>query len=239
MENNTGVVQEKGLMGVTKRQLERMIDSANLRPDATTDDIKKLCSDAKKYNFACVCVNPAFVSLASDLLISVEVKVCTVIGFPLGTATPESKVFEAKDAVRNGADEIDMVINIGALKDKKYETVKKEIKNVVDVVGKVAVKVIIETCYLNDEEKIKACLIAKEAGAHFVKTSTGFGPKGATAEDVALIRKTVGPNMDIKASGGIRTIDDAVKMINAGANRIGTSRAVEIVEGIGQQKLLV
>ena len=233
------MVQEKGLTSVTKRQLERMIDSTNLRPDATTEDIKKLCRDAKKYNFASVCVNPCFVSLAADLLISVEVKVCCAIGFPLGAATPESKVFEAKDAVRNGADEIDMVINIGALKDKKYEIVKKEIRDIVDVVGKVAVKVIIETCYLNDEEKIKACLIAKEAGAHFVKTSTGFGPKGATAEDVALMRKTVGPNMGIKASGGIRTIDDAVKMINAGANRIGTSRAVEIVEGIEQQKLLV
>ena len=233
------MVQEKGLTSVTKRQLERMIDSTNLRPDATTEDIKKLCRDAKKYNFASVCVNPCFVSLAADLLISVEVKVCCAIGFPLGAATPESKVFEAKDAVRNGADEIDMVINIGALKDKKYEIVKKEIRDIVDVVGKVVVKVIIETCYLNDEEKIKACLIAKEAGAHFVKTSTGFGPKGATAEDVALMRKTVGPNMGIKASGGIRTIDDAVKMINAGANRIGTSRAVEIVEGIEQQKLLV
>ncbi len=233
------MVQEKGLTSVTKRQLERMIDSTNLRPDATTEDIKKLCRDAKKYNFASVCVNPCFVSLAADLLISVEVKVCCAIGFPLGAATPESKVFEAKDAVRNGADEIDMVINIGALKDKKYEIVKKEIRDIVDVVGKVVVKVIIETCYLTDEEKIKACLIAKEAGAHFVKTSTGFGPKGATAEDVALMRKTVGPNMGIKASGGIRTIDDAVKMINAGANRIGTSRAVEIVEGIEQQKLLV
>ena len=233
------MVQEKGLTSVTKRQLERMIDSTNLRPDATTEDIKKLCRDAKKYNFASVCVNPCFVSLAADLLISVEVKVCCAIGFPLGAATPESKVFEAKDAVRNGADEIDMVINIGALKDKKYEIVKKEIRDIVDVVGKVVVKVIIETCYLTDEEKIKACLIAKEAGAHFVKTSTGFGPKGATAEDVALIRKTVGPNMGVKAAGGIRTIDDAVKMINAGANRIGTSRAVEIVEGIEQQKLLV
>ncbi|MDI6916887.1 MAG: deoxyribose-phosphate aldolase [Thermoplasmatales archaeon] len=232
-------MQEKGLMCVTKRQLEKMIDSTNLRPDATADDIKKLCYDAKKHNFWSVCVNPCFVSLASDLLISMDVKVCTVIGFPFGAATPESKIFEVKDAVRNGADEIDMVINIGALKDKKYEAVKKEIKDIVDVVGKVAVKVIIETCYLTDEEKIKACQIAKEAGAHFVKTSTGFGPKGATAEDVALMRKTVGPNMGVKASGGIRTIDDAVKMINAGANRIGTSNAVEIVEGIGQQKLLV
>lgn len=232
------MVQEKGLT-ITKRQIAKMIDSTLLKPDATAEDIKKLCNDAKKYNFASVCVNPCFVSLASDLLISVETKVCTVIGFPFGTATVESKVFEAKDAVRNGADEIDMVINIGALKDKKYEIVKKEIKNVVDEVGKVVVKVIIETCYLTDEEKIKACEIAKEAGAHFVKTSTGFGPKGATVEDVALIRKTVGPNMGVKASGGIRTIDDAVKMINAGANRIGTSNAVEIVEGIGQQKLLV
>jgi len=233
------MVQEKGLTGVTKRQLERMIDSTNLRPDATTEDIKQLCRDAKKYNFASVCVNPCFVSLEADLLISVEVKVCCAIGFPLGAATPESKVFEAKDAVRNGADEIDMMINIGALKDKKYEIVKKEIKDIVDVVGKVVVKVIIETCYLTDEEKIKACEIAKEAGAHFVKTSTGFGPKGATVEDVALMRKTVGPNMGVKASGGIRTVDDAVKMVNAGANRIGTSNAVEIVEGIRQQKLLV
>lgn len=232
------MVQEKGLM-ITKRQIAKMIDSTLLKPDATTDDIKKLCRDAKKYNFTSVCVNPCFVSLASDLLISVDVKVCCAIGFPLGAATPETKVFEARDAVRNGADEIDMVLNISALKAKKYETVKKEIKDIVDVVGKVAVKVIIETCYLDDEEKIKACLIAKEAGAHFVKTSTGFGSKGATAEDVALMRKTVGPNMGVKASGGVRTIDDAVRMINAGANRIGTSRAVEIVEGIGQQKLLV
>lgn len=232
------MVQEKGLM-ITKRQIAKMIDSTLLKPDATNEDIKKVCRDAKKYNFASVCVNPSFVSSASDLLISVDVKVCCAIGFPLGAATPETKIFEARDAVRNGADEIDMVLNISALKAKKYETVKKEIKDIVDTVGKVAVKVIIETCYLTDEEKIKACQIAKEAGAHFVKTSTGFGPKGATVEDVALMRKTVGPNMGVKAAGGIRTIDDAVKMINAGANRIGTSRAVEIVEGIGQQKLLV
>ena len=216
----------------TKRQVAKMIDSTNLRPDATFENIKKLCRDAKKYNFASVCVNPWFVSLASDLLVGSDVKVCTVIGFPLGVSTPETKVFEAKNAVRDGADEIDMVINIGALKDKKYDFVKKEIKNIVNSVGKVTVKVIIETCYLNDEEKIKACLIVKEAGAHFVKTSTGFGSKGASAEDVSLMRKTIGSNMGIKAAGGVRTIDDAIKMIDAGANRIGTSRAVEIVEGV-------
>ncbi len=226
-------------MNLTKNRIARMIDSTNLKPDATSDDIKKLCRDAKKYNFGAVCVNPCFVSLVSDFLIGSDVKVCCVTGFPLGASTLETKVFESKNAVSNGADEIDMVINIGALKDKKYDFVKKEIKKVVDAVGKVTVKVIIEICYLNDEEKIKACEIAKEAGARFVKTSTGFGPKGATDADVELMRKTVGPNMGVKASGGIRTIDDAVKMINAGANRIGTSSGVEIIEGLKQQKLLV
>jgi deoxyribose-phosphate aldolase len=217
---------------LTKRQISRMIDSTLLRPDATSEDIKKLCRDAKKYNFAAVCVNPGFVSLASDFLVGSGVKVCCVVGFPLGAATPETKIFEAKNAVRNGADEIDMVINVGVLKDKKYDFVKKEIKGVVDAVGKVTVKVIIETCYLNDEEKIKACLIAKGAGARYVKTSTGFGSKGATAEDVSLMRKTVGGNMGVKASGGIRTTHDAARMINAGASRIGTSKAVEIVEEV-------
>ncbi len=219
-------------MQFNKRQLAKMIDHTQLRAYATSDDIKKLCSEAKKYGFATVCVNPCWVPLASELLFGTDVKVCTVVGFPLGATTTETKVSEAKDAIRNGAQEIDMVINIGALKEKKYDFVRKDIQCVVESVGKVIVKVILETCYLTEEEKLKACELAKEAGARFVKTSTGFGTGGATVEDVALMRKTVGENMSVKAAGGIKTAEQAIAMINAGASRIGASASVEIVESI-------
>ncbi|MDI6707733.1 MAG: deoxyribose-phosphate aldolase [Candidatus Thermoplasmatota archaeon] len=217
---------------LTKKQLARMIEHTNLKPFATSEDIKKLCSEAKKYDFATVCVNPYWVSLASELLLGTDIKVCTVVGFPLGANTLEVKLFEAKDACRNGSQEIDVVMNIGALKDKNYELVKREIFKIAEEVGKVPVKVIIECCYLSEEEKIKACELAKEAGARFVKTSTGFGVSGANVEDVALIRRVVGENFGIKAAGGIKTADQALKLIEAGATRIGASASVEIIEGL-------
>ncbi|MEW6070141.1 MAG: deoxyribose-phosphate aldolase [Candidatus Thermoplasmatota archaeon] len=217
---------------LTKKQLARMTDHTNLKPFATSEDIKKLCSEAKKYDFAAVCVNPCWVSLASELLLGTDVKVCAVVGFPLGASTLETKLFEAKDAARNGAQEIDMVMNIGALKEKNYELVKKEIAKIVEEVGKVPIKVIIECCYLTEEEKIKACELAKEAGARFVKTSTGFGVSGATPEDVALMRRVVGENVGVKAAGGIKSAEQALALIQAGANRIGASASVEIIEGL-------
>ncbi|MDI6855321.1 MAG: deoxyribose-phosphate aldolase [Candidatus Thermoplasmatota archaeon] len=217
---------------LTKKQLARMIDHTNLKPFATSEDIKKLCSEAKKYDFATVCVNPYWVSLVSELLLGTDIKVCTVVGFPLGANTLEVKLFEAKDACRNGSQEIDVVMNIGALKDKNYELVKREIFKIAEEVGKVPVKVIIECCYLSEEEKVKACELAKEAGARFVKTSTGFGVSGANVEDVALIRRVVGENFGIKAAGGIKTAEQALKLIEAGATRIGASASVEIIEGL-------
>lgn len=217
------------------REIARYIDHTNLKPYATKEDIIKLCDEAIQYGFYAVCVNPYRVKLAKDYLSGkgADVKVASVIGFPLGATPTEVKVFEAKKALDDGADELDMVINIGALKDGDYEYVKRDIEEVVKVAHEkgAKVKVIIETCYLTDEEKVKACELAKEAGADFVKTSTGFGSGGATVEDVRLMRKVVGPEMGVKASGGIRTYDQAVAMIEAGANRIGTSSGVKIVEG--------
>lgn len=217
------------------REIARYIDHTNLKPYATKEDIIKLCDEAIQYGFYAVCVNPYRVKLAKDYLSGkgADVKVASVIGFPLGATPTEVKVFEAKKALDDGADELDMVINIGALKDGDYEYVKRDIEEVVKVAHEkgAKVKVIIETCYLTDEEKVKACELAKEAGADFVKTSTGFGSGGATVEDVRLMRKVVGPEMGVKASGGIRTYEQAVAMIEAGANRIGTSSGVKIVEG--------
>lgn len=217
------------------REIARYIDHTHLKPYATKEDIIKLCDEAIQYGFYAVCVNPYRVKLAKDYLSGkgADVKVASVIGFPLGATPTEVKVFEAKKALDDGADELDMVINIGALKDGDYEYVKRDIEEVVKVAHEkgAKVKVIIETCYLTDEEKVKACELAKEAGADFVKTSTGFGSGGATVEDVRLMRKVVGPEMGVKASGGIRTYDQAVAMIEAGANRIGTSSGVKIVEG--------
>ncbi|CAK6476052.1 deoxyribose-phosphate aldolase [Peribacillus castrilensis] len=210
-----------------------LIDHTLLKADATKEQIKVLCEEAREYNFASVCVNPTWVKYASELLEGSEVKVCTVIGFPLGATTPETKAFETKDAIANGAHEVDMVINIGALKDKDDELVERDIRAVVAAsTGKALSKVIIETSLLTDEEKVRACELAVKAGTDYVKTSTGFSTGGATVEDIALMRKTVGPNIGVKASGGVRNTSDAQNVIEAGATRIGASAGVSIVKGL-------
>ncbi|BDH62274.1 deoxyribose-phosphate aldolase [Lysinibacillus sp. PLM2] len=208
------------------------IDHTLLKADATQEQIEKICEEALHYQFASVCVNPTWVKLCADKLGNSEVKVCTVIGFPLGATTSSVKAFETKDAIANGATEIDMVINIGALKNKDYETVLNDIKEVVKAANGTLVKVIIETCLLTEEEKVKACELSVQAGADFVKTSTGFSTGGATAEDIALMRKTVGPTIGVKASGGVRNLEDMKKMIEAGATRIGASSGVAIMNGL-------
>lgn len=208
-----------------------IIDHTLLKPEATKEMVKKLCSEAKEYNFFSVCVNPYYVKTAKEELEGSNVKVATVIGFPLGSTPKEVKAFEASEAIKNGADELDMVINIGALKDGDYTTVEEDIKDVVnEAADKALVKVIIETCLLDDDEKKKACEIAKAAGANFVKTSTGFSTGGATVEDVKLMRKVVGEDLGVKASGGIRDYETANKMVEAGASRIGASSSVEIAK---------
>ncbi len=210
-----------------------MIDHTLLKAETTKEQIKVLCEEAKEYGFASVCVNPTWVKYAAELLQGSDVKVCTVIGFPLGANTPETKAFETKNAIENGATEVDMVINIGALKDGDDELVERDIKAVVEAAkGKALTKVIIETCLLTEEEKVRACELSVKAGADYVKTSTGFSSGGATVEDVALMRKTVGPNIGVKASGGVRNTEDAQKMIEAGATRIGASAGVSIVKGL-------
>ena len=207
-----------------------LIDHTLLKADATKEQIQRLCEEAKQYHFASVCVNPTWVKYASELLQGTKVKVCTVIGFPLGSNTPEVKAFETKNAIENGAQEVDMVINIGALKDRDYELVERDIRAVTEVAtGKALTKVIIETCLLTDEEKMRVCEIAVKAGTDFVKTSTGFSTGGATVEDVALMRKTVGPDIGVKASGGVRNKKDAKAVIEAGATRIGASAGISIV----------
>lgn len=212
--------------------IARYIDHTLLKADATELMIENLCKEAVEYGFAAVCVNPYFVKKSKELLKDSNVKVATVVGFPLGANTMEVKVFEAKKAVEDGAEEIDMVINIGALKNKDYDYVREDIKAVVDAVkGKAIVKVIIETCLLSEDEKVKACELSKEAGAEFVKTSTGFSTGGATVEDVALMKKVVGDAMEVKASGGIRDFETAKAMIEAGASRIGASSSVKISKG--------
>ncbi|HEY8804648.1 MAG TPA: deoxyribose-phosphate aldolase [Clostridium sp.] len=210
--------------------IAKIIDHTELKPDATKGQILQLIEEAKKNKFASVCVNPKWVKQASQGLKDSGVSVCVVIGFPLGANTTETKAFEAKDAIKNGATEVDMVISIGELKDKNYVYVEQDIKAVVEVAkGKALVKVIIETCLLTGEEKIRACELAKKAGADFVKTSTGFSKGGATVEDVKLMRETVGTEMGVKASGGIHTKEEATKMIEAGATRIGTSSGIAII----------
>ena len=212
------------------KNLSRYIDHTLLKADATENEVIKLCNEAKEYDFFSVCINPGFVELAAKELRESNVAVCTVIGFPLGASTPETKAFETRDAIQKGAAEVDMVINISKLKDKKDEEVLKDIKAVVDAADKKAlVKVIIETCLLTDEEKERACKLAKDAGADFVKTSTGFSTGGATKEDIALMRKTIGTEMGVEASGGVRTYEDAVTMIESGATRIGASASIAIV----------
>ena len=210
--------------------IAKYIDHTILKPEATVEEVKKLCKEAKEYNFASVCVNGCYSKLVSTELAGSDVKTCVVVGFPLGSMTKEAKAFETTDAIKNGANEIDMVINVGALKDKNYDLFKEDIEAVVNVAkGKAIVKVIIETCLLNDEEKVKACEISKEANADFVKTSTGFSTGGATKEDIALMRKTVGESLGVKASGGVRDYKAAMDMINAGASRIGASASIAIV----------
>ena len=205
------------------------IDHTLLKSEAAEKDVIKLCEEAKKYVFASVCVNPSYVPLCAKMLAGTKVKVCTVIGFPLGATTTETKAFEAMTAVENGAGEIDMVINVGALKSKNYDKVEKDIREVVRACKGKTCKVILETALLNQEEKIIACQLSKSAGADFVKTSTGFGPGGATEADIALMRKVVGKEMGVKASGGVKDYEIAVKMIKAGASRVGASASVAIM----------
>jgi len=212
-------------------KLNKYIDHTLLKPDASQEQIETLIEEAKKYDFASVCVNPTWVNFAAQALKATDVKVCTVIGFPLGANTPELKAFETSDAIQNGANEIDMVINIGALKSRNFDLVESDIRAVVEAAKGILVKVIIETCLLTDDEKVKVCQIAQKAGADFVKTSTGFSTGGATVADVALMRKTVGPDMGVKASGGARSYEDALAFIKAGATRIGASSGVAIMEG--------
>ena len=225
-----GIPQDLNLAG--------MIDHTLLKPDATPDQIAQLCFEARKYGFASVCINPAWVSLCAQLLQGSPVKVCTVIGFPLGATAPEVKAFETKNAIDNGATEIDMVINIGALKARDLEMVAKDIRGVVNAAharGHI-VKVILETVLLTDEEKTIGSLISKEAGADFVKTSTGFAGGGATVKDIELMRRVVGRDMGVKASGGVRTYEDAESMVKAGATRIGASAGVKIIQGPSGEK---
>ena len=212
-------------------ELNKYIDHTLLKADATSDQISKLCNEAKEYDFASVCVNTCYVPLCAELLEGTDVNVCCVVGFPLGAMASEAKANEAKWAVDNGAKEVDMVINIGALKEGNIDYVTEDIRKVVEASKPAIVKVIIETCLLTDEEKVKACEASLNAGAAFVKTSTGFSTAGATPEDVALMKNTVKDNCKVKAAGGIRTYEDAMKMIDAGADRLGCSAGIKIMEG--------
>lgn len=219
--------------GGIEQGLAGMIDHTLLKPEATKEQVVQLCSEAKKYSFASVCINPGFVPLCANLLRDTPVKVCTVVGFPLGATSSASKAFETDQALKDGAREIDMVINIGMLKSGDYNYVENDIFGVVLAARRYGalVKVILETGLLTDEEKIKACMICKRAGADFVKTSTGFAKGGATAGDIALMRKVVGSAMGVKASGGVRTREEALAMVASGADRIGASASVKIVSG--------
>ncbi|MBX5319817.1 deoxyribose-phosphate aldolase [Staphylococcus caprae] len=210
----------------------KYIDHTLLKPDSTREQIDTIIEEAKTYQFKSVCINPSHVAYAAQKLKETDVLVCTVIGFPLGATTTNAKIFETEEALKNGASEIDMVINIGALKDKRYDDVQKDIEGVVGAANGKTVKVIIETVLLTDEEKVKACELAEKAGADFVKTSTGFAGGGATPEDVKLMKDTVGDLLEVKASGGVRNLEDFNKMIEAGATRIGASAGVQIIKGL-------
>jgi deoxyribose-phosphate aldolase len=217
-------------MKITKQQLASMIDHSLLRPNATLEELKRVCREAIDYKFKAVCINPIFVEEAASLLKETEVLVCSVVGFPFGAHTPGAKAFETGEVIRLGAQEVDMVIRVGALKDKKDREVVGDIRAVVEAARGCPVKVILETCFLTDEEKIRGCGLVLEAGASFVKTSTGFASGGATVEDVKLMRRMVGNSFGVKAAGGIRTLEDALNMIEAGANRLGTSGSVAIIQ---------
>lgn len=212
-------------------EYNKLIDHTLLKSDAREEDIIKLCEEAKTHHFASVCVNPTHVKLCKELLKDSDVKVCTVVGFPLGANSPLVKGYETKIAIEDGADEIDMVINIGALKDQKFDLVEEDIMEVVKNANGRTVKVIIEACLLTEEEKVKACWCALKANANFVKTSTGFSKHGATIEDVALMKKVVGDKLEVKAAGGVRSYEDMVNMVKAGATRIGTSSGVKLISG--------
>jgi deoxyribose-phosphate aldolase len=218
-------------IGKVDGDFAKMIDHTLLKPEAQREDIVRLCDEARKYHFASVCVNSTWVGLAKALLSGSDVMVCAVVGFPLGAMSPGAKAYEARDAVRAGANEIDMVMNVGAMKSRDYETVFEDICKVVKASAPARVKVILETSSLTDEEKVIGCTLSKLAGAAFVKTSTGFAKGGATVEDVALMRRVVGPDMGVKASGGVRTTEDAAAMSKAGASRIGASASVAIATG--------
>ena len=219
--------------GYTPADMAKYIDHTYLKPEASVNEIRKICDEAKKYHCASVCVNPSYIQYVAQQLEGSGVTPCCVIAFPFGTSTPEAKAFEASDAASKGAREIDMVINVGAIKSGDWLLVKRDINA---VKGRAKVKVIIEACLLTDEEKVKACTVAKLAGAAFVKTSTGYSTGGATVEDVRLMRETVGPEMGVKASGGVRTYDDAVAMLKAGANRLGCSSTMKIVSGVKEDE---
>lgn len=225
-------------MTLSRRELAHMIDHTLIKPAATKNEAIELCREAKKYLFSCAVVNPYFVTLAHNELKTSNVKVCSTIGFPIGATLPEIKATEARKTVKLGAEELDMVMNISAFKSKDYDAVKKDIEAVVNVKRlnpNIIVKVIIETGFLTDKEKSVACRLVKEAGADFVKTSTGLFGGGATVEDIKLMRRAVGKEMGVKAAGGIRTLKDAYAMIEAGANRIGTSTAIKIIEEMPKQ----
>lgn len=221
---------------IERDSLARKIDHTLLKPEATEDDLRGLCREAREHGFASACVNPGNVRLASELLRGSGVKVCAVVGFPLGAATTAAKAWEAREALSNGAEEIDMGMNVGALKSGKADFVLEDVRAVRGATGGKVLKVILETCLLTDEEKIRACLIAQAAGADFVKTSTGFSSAGATVRDVKLMKETVGASMGIKASGGIKTYEAAKHLIDAGATRIGTSSSVSIINLGGDKK---
>jgi deoxyribose-phosphate aldolase len=224
-------------MKITKQQLPSMIDHSLLRPNATLEELKRVCQEAIEYEFKAVCINPIFVADAVSLLKGKDVVVCSVIGFPFGTHSSRTKAIETNEVIELGAREVDMVIRVGALKDKKDRDVVKDIRAVVDAARGYPVKVILETCYLTEEEKVRGCRLVMEAGAAFVKTSTGFASGGATVEDVKLMRNTVGKDFGVKAAGGIRTLEDVMKMIEAGANRLGTSGSVAIIQRFDELKL--
>ena len=227
----TRIGANPGINAQVDSKMASMIDHTLLKPDATQADLQKVCDEAREYHFATVCVNSSNIPFVARQLKGSGVKAIAVVGFPLGAATSQAKAFEAKEAIRSGAEEIDMVINLGALKSKDYKTVYEDIKQVVDVSKPYAVKVILETSTLTNDEKVASCVLSKTAGAAFVKTSTGFASGGATVEDIELMRRIVGDDMSVKASGGIRTKEDAEAMIKAGANRVGASASVAIVTG--------
>lgn len=231
-----GGVQPSACAGASTGNLAKYIDHTLLKPEATRQDIKRVCDEAKKYNMASVCVNPSWIGYVAEQLRGTSVTPCVVIGFPLGATMPAVKAAEAAACIAVGAREVDMVMNIGAAKSGEWDTVLSDIQAVVEAAkGKALVKVIIETCLLTDAEKVKACQVSKLAGADFVKTSTGFSTGGATVEDVRLMRQTVGPNMGVKASGGVRTRDDAEALIAAGASRLGASSSIKIIEGSAEE----